>query len=132
MRIPLTWQYLLAFYCLGALMGMSHELAHHAAGFAICGDWGYKTFNSFVLAKGCEQSHPQTFWLATLVGPVLFNYVPLWIGVWLMRKTDEGAQLFGVTLVFCTVPALRIFSAFVGGDETWMVHYFWGSDPRAL
>jgi len=30
------------------------------------------------------------------------------------------------------VPALRIFSAFVGGDETWMVHHFWGNDARAL
>jgi len=132
MRIPLTWRYLLAFYCLGALMGMSHELAHHAAGFAICGEWGYKTFNSFVLAKGCELAHPESFWLATLVGPVLFNYLPLWIGVALMRKPEAGKQLFGVTLVFSTVPALRIFSAFVGGDETWMVHHFRGNDPRAL
>ena len=98
--IPLTWRYLLAFYCLGALMGMSHALAHHAAGFAICGDWGYKTFNFFVLAEGCNQAHPEGYWLATLV--------------------------------FSTVPALRIFSAFVGGDETWMVHHVWGNDPRAL
>ena len=98
MCIPLTWRYLLAFYCLGALMGMSHELAHHAAGFAICGDWGYKTFNSFVLAEGCKQAHPEGYWLATLVGPVLFNYLPLWIGVALVQQADAGKQLFGGSL----------------------------------
>ena len=93
MKIPLTWRYLLAFYCLGALMGMSHELAHHAAGFAICGHWGYKTFNFFELAKGCAETHPHSYWLATLAGPVLFNYLPLWIGVALMKKPDAGARL---------------------------------------
>ena len=47
-KIPITWRYLLAFYYFGALMGMSHELAHHAAGFAVGGEWGYKTFNPLV------------------------------------------------------------------------------------
>ena len=75
-----------------------------------------------MLAEGCKQAHPEGYWLATLVGPVLFNYLPLWIGVALMQQADAGKQLFGVTLAFSTVPALRIFSAFVGGDETWMVH----------
>ncbi|WP_373064796.1 hypothetical protein [Gemmatimonas sp.] len=80
MKIPITWRYLLAFYCLSALMGVSHEMVHHAAGFAICGEWGYKTFNFFALTKGCQEAHPDTSWLATLAGPLLFNYVPLWIG----------------------------------------------------
>ncbi|MEP6507593.1 MAG: hypothetical protein ABJC63_05150 [Gemmatimonadales bacterium] len=132
MKIPLTWRYLLAFYCLGALMGMSHELAHHAAGFVICGDWGYKTFNFFELAKGCEEVHPNSFWLATLAGPALFNYLPLWIGVALMKKPDAGARLFGVSLVFSTVPILRIYSAFGYGDETWMVHHFFGNNATAF
>lgn len=132
MKIPLTWRYLLAFYCLGALMGMSHELAHHAAGFAVCGDWGYKTFNNFELAKGCEAAHPRTYWLATLAGPALFNYLPLWIGFALMRKADAGTRLFGVSLVFSTVPALRLLSVLKWGDETVLVNYFFGQDARAL
>jgi hypothetical protein len=79
MTIPLTWQYLLAFWCLGALIGISHERAHHVAGVVICGEWGVKTFNSVALAEGCRAAHPQTYWLATLAGPVLFNYLPLWL-----------------------------------------------------
>lgn len=50
MVIPLSWRYLLAFFCLGTLLGIGHEFAHHFAGYLICGEWGYKTFNSFDLA----------------------------------------------------------------------------------
>jgi hypothetical protein len=132
MTIPLTWRYLLAFYCLGALMGMSHELAHHAAGFLICGEWGHKTFNYFALATGCAQQHPSTYWLATLAGPLLFNYLPLWIGFALMRKSDAGARLFGVSLVFSTVPILRLWSVFGSGDEVELVSHFFGNDARAF
>lgn len=114
-------------------MGMSHELAHHAAGFAVCGEWGYKTFNQFDLATGCAESHPHTYWLATLAGPLLFNYLPLWIGFALMLKEDAGSRLFGVSLVFSTVPVLRLLSVLVWtGDETVLVHYFFGDDVRAL
>lgn len=127
-KIPLTWRYLLAFFCLGALMGMSHELAHHAAGFAICGDWGYKTFNSFQLAVGCREQHPNTFWLATVAGPVLFNYLPSWIGMAMARRPDASTQLFGVSLILSTVPALRLFSAIVGGDEQWLARLHFGTD----
>jgi hypothetical protein len=131
MRIPLTWRYLLAFYCLGALMGMSHELAHHVAGFAVCGEWGFKTFNRFDLAPGCMAAHPDSYWLATLAGPLLFNYLPLWIGVALMRRAEAGTRLFGVSLVFSTVPALRLLSVLRWGDETVLVHHFFGDDVVA-
>lgn len=131
MKIPLTWQYLLAFWCLAAIMGISHELAHHVTGFAICGEWGHKTFNSFELVQGCRQAHPRTFWLATLAGPVLFNYVPMWIGYVLMRRCDAGSQLFGVSLVFSTIPIMRIvFSMLHANDEPWMVRLLFGNDPR--
>lgn len=133
MKIPLTWQFLTAFLCLTALMGISHELAHHLAGYAICGDWGYKTFNSFLLADGCRAAHPDTFWLATLAGPVLFNYVPMWIGVVFMRRADAGAKLFGVALVFSTIPIMRIvFSLLGANDEPWMVRLHFGDDPVAF
>jgi hypothetical protein len=133
MTIPLTGRYLLAFWCLGALMGISHELAHHVAGFAICGEWGFKTFNSFVLANGCRANHPQTFWLATLAGPVLFNYVPMWIGWVLMRKRDAGTQLFGVSLVFSTIPIMRIvFALMSSNDEMWMIRHHFGNSRVAF
>jgi hypothetical protein len=136
MKIPLTWQYLLGFFCLGALMGMSHELAHHVAGFAVCGEWGYKTFNSFVLAEGCKARHPNSYWLATVAGPLLFNYLPIWIGVVLMRKPVASTRLFGVSLVLSTVPLLRLLSGVTGGDEQWLARLafgdtsltFWGTN----
>ena len=68
MRVQLTPRYLLAFLCLAAVLGIGHELAHHITGFLICGGWGYKSFNSFRLVAGCQQNHPDTFWLATLAG----------------------------------------------------------------
>lgn len=131
MKIPLTWQYIVAFFCLGALLGIGHELGHHVAGFLVCGEWGYKTFNSFVLAKGCADRHPNTHWLPTLAGPVLFNYLPMWIGYFQMRKADVGARLFGVSLVLATVPIMRIAFSFLGAnDEPWVVAHLFG-DSRA-
>jgi hypothetical protein len=133
MIIPLTWRYLVAFVCLAALMGISHELAHHVAGYAICGEWGYKTFNSFQLAQGCRAANPDTFWLATLAGPVLFNYLPMWIGVVLMRRPDAGSRLFGVSLVFATIPVMRIvFSLLGANDEPWMVRLHFGDSQFAF
>jgi hypothetical protein len=132
-RVTLTPRYLTAFVCLAAILGIGHELAHHVTGFLICGEWGYKTFNSFVLAEGCRQQHPSTFWLATLTGPVLFNYLPMWIGYWQMRRPDPGAKLFGLTLVFATIPVMRIvFSALGANDEPWIIRLHFGKDPIAF
>jgi hypothetical protein len=130
MRIQLTAKYLTAFICLAAILGIGHELAHHVAGFAICGEWGYKTFNSFRLAAGCRDRHPDSFWLATLAGPALFNYLPMWIGYAHMRRADRGSKLFGVTLVFATIPIFRIvFSLLHANDEPWIVRHLFGDDP---
>lgn len=133
MRIRLTAKYLLAFVCLAAILGIGHELAHHLAGRVICGEWGYKTFNSFRLAPGCRERHPGTYWLATLVGPVLFNYVPMWVGVWRMRRADPGSKLFGLTLVFAAIPVLRVvFSALGANDEPWVVRHLFGDSRPAF
>jgi hypothetical protein len=133
MRVELTPRYLLAFVCLGALLGIGHELAHHVAGRLICGAWGYKTFNSFVLANGCREQHPQTAWLATLAGPVLFNYLPMWIGFFRMRRADAGSKLCGLTLVFATLPTFRIvFSVLHANDEPWIIRYLFGHNELAF
>lgn len=133
MRIRLTAKYLTAFVCLAAILGIGHELAHHVTGFAICGEWGYKTFNLFRLAAGCRDRHPQTFWLATLAGPVLFNYLPMWIGYAHMRRADLGSKLFGLTLVFATIPIFRIvFSLLHANDEPWVVRHLFGDSPVAF
>lgn len=133
MRVRLTPQYLLAFFCLAAILGIGHELAHHVAGFLICGEWGYKTFNSFNLAAGCKQSHPDTYWLATLAGPLVFNYIPMWIGFIHMRRADAGSKLFGLTLVFATIPVMRIvFSLLGANDEPWMIRHLFGDSVVAF
>lgn len=133
MRVQLTAKYLLAFFCLAAILGIGHELAHHVTGFLICGDWGYKTFNWFRLAAGCPENHPSTYWLATLAGPLLFNYIPIWIGFFRMRRADAGSKLFGLTLVFATIPIMRIvFSALHANDEPWMIRHFFGKSQLAF
>jgi hypothetical protein len=132
MTIPITWRYLLAFYCLAALMGLSHELAHHVTGLLVCGAWGTKTFNSFDLAPGCRDAHPNTYWIATLMGPLLFNYLPMWIAVRLMRAANAGARLFGVSLVLSTIPALRLLTLATFGDEGVITEHFFGESRTAL
>lgn len=127
MTVPLTWRYLLAFFCLGTLLGIGHEFAHHFAGFVICGEWGYKTFNSFDLAAGCEVRHASTAWLATLAGPVLFNYVPMWYGFSKLRDADPGNKLLGFSLVLAAVPVLRIVPNLMwSNDEAWIVTHLFG------
>jgi hypothetical protein len=115
MRIRLTPKYLLAFMCLACILGIGHELAHHVAGFLICGEWGYRTFNSFKLAAGCQQNHPDTYWRATFVGPLIGNYIPIWIGFARMRRPGVGSKRFGATLVFASTYS-RIRS---GGCPIW-------------
>lgn len=133
MRVQLTPRYVLAFICLAAVLGIGHELAHHVTGFVICGAWGYKSFNSFRLVAGCQQSHPNTFWLATLAGPVLFNYIPMWVGFMRMRRADIGSKLYGLTLVFATIPVMRIvFSALGANDEPWIIRHLFGHSRPAF
>ena len=131
--IPLSWRYLLAFFCLGTLLGIGHEFAHHFAGYLICGEWGYKTFNSFDLAAGCEARLPRVAWLATLAGPVLFNYVPMWIGFAKTRHADAGERLLGFSLILAAVPLLRVVPNLWGAnDESWIVAQLFGRSPVAF
>lgn len=133
MKVPLHWRYLLAFFCLGTLLGIGHEFAHHFAGFMICGEWGYKTFNSFELAPGCDAFHPQTAWLATLAGPVLFNYLPMWYGFAKVRSSDAGQKLLGFSLILAAVPLLRIVpNLFWANDESWIVMHLFGRSTAAF
>ena len=132
-QVWLSPRYLLAFICLSAILGIGHELGHHVVGFITCGAWGYKTFNSFRLAEGCAQRHPSTYWLATLAGPVLFNYLPMCVGFFRMRRPDAGSKLFGLSLVFATIPILRIvFSALHANDEPWIVRLLFGRSAVAF
>lgn len=79
MKIKITWKYTIAFYCMVMLYVSLHELVHHFAGSAICGDWGYKTFNYFETA--CSEDEPKKY-LANLF-LILWhyeNYLPILSG----------------------------------------------------
>ncbi|KQS33194.1 hypothetical protein [Dyadobacter sp. Leaf189] len=129
MIIKFTPKYLFVFVCLGSILGISHELAHHVAGFLICGEWGYKTFNSFQLAEGCTKDHPVLAWAATLAGPVLFNYIPMWIGYFKLKNGNNREKLFGITLIFATIPIMRIvFNLMGANDESAVLRAFVGDD----
>lgn len=127
MTIPLTWRYFLAFFCLGTVLGIAHEFAHHFAGLLICGQWGYKTFNSFELAAGCAARQGSTVFLATLAGPLFFNYIPMWVGFFRLRRPDAGEKLLGFSLVLASVPLLRIVpNLYWSNDEAWIVTNLFG------
>lgn len=133
MKIPFTWQYLLCFFCLAALMGITHELCHHVAGYLLCGEWGYKTFNSFELAEGCAEANPNTAWIATLVAPILFNYIPMWVGFFKLRSEKEREKLFGFSLIFSVIPVMRIvFSLMGANDEPWVIRTLFGNSALAF
>lgn len=133
MKIQFTWQYLLGFFCLASLMGITHELVHHVTGYLICGEWGYKTFNSFDLAEGCEVAHPNTAWIATFTAPVLLNYLPMWIGFFKLRSANEGQRLFGFSLIFSVIPIMRIvFNLMGANDEPYIVRTLFGDNDIAF
>ncbi|MCL6257578.1 hypothetical protein M3O96_00655 [Aquiflexum sp. TKW24L] len=133
MKIKFTWQYLLCFFCLASLMGITHELVHHVTGYLICGEWGYKTFNSFDLAEGCEEANPNSVWFATIVAPILLNYVPLWIGFFMLRSQKEGNRLFGFSLIFSVIPIMRIvFNLLGANDEPYLIRTLFGDNQLAF
>ncbi len=118
MRIRITKRYILAFLCLTILCGTSHEFVHHFMGRAICGCFGYKTFNSFTLCPGCEAAHPLYYW-ATIAGP-LFTFFLMWIGLYQLSKPDNKNKQLGFALIFANFPINRIMFALMGwNDEQW-------------
>lgn len=133
MTVRLTPGYLVAFLSLSALLGVGHEITHHVAGFALCGGWGHMSFNSFSLAPGCRQAHPETVWMVTLIAPLLCNYLPMWIGFFLMRRHDQASRLLGLTLVFAAIPVMRIGFSLLGmNDEPAVVRFLFGDSRIAF
>lgn len=113
--IKITWKYCLAFYCMIMLYASLHELVHHFAGAAICGAWGYKTFNYFSTA--CESN--RWAYLATYAGP-LFSFIMMWVGAYGLRKKNSSTltRQISFALIFAQLPFQRmIFPFFKMNDE---------------
>jgi hypothetical protein len=107
--IKLTWKYSLAFYFLTMLYSSLHELVHHFAGFLICGEWGYKSFNYF---KTACSGDPMIL-MATYAGPI-FTYLVMWIGAYILssKSSSQSAKQFSFALIFAQMPLQRMVVPF--------------------
>ena len=129
MKIKITWKYIIAFLFLTILCGTSHEFVHHFAGALVCGEFGYKTFNSFALPEPCV-NNPYKLW-ATAAGP-FFTFALLWFGLYRLRKPDEKNRQLGFALIFANFPVNRLLFALLGGnDEQYIAAQLFGKSAFA-
>lgn len=119
MHLSLSWRYGLALFCLTGVCGTAHELIHHVTAFAVCGCWGYKTFNSYDVCSGCTT--PWTL-LATLAGPV-FSFAAMWWGWALMGRASARQRGVGLALVFANLPLNRLGFPLLGMNDEHAVAY---------
>ena len=125
MKIRVTWKYSIAFYCMVMLYVSLHELVHHFTGAAICGDWGYKTFNYFETACSDDE---QIRYLATFAGP-FFTFLIMWLGAWMLQKRDASAytKQLGFAMIFAQLPLQRMLNPFFRmNDEFYAAVNLWG------
>lgn len=124
-KLKLTWKYCLALYCITMLYASLHELVHHFVGYLVCGDWGYKTFNSF--STTCEDN-PITY-IATYAGPV-FSFAMMYLGAYLLKKRDlPFHKHLGFALIFAQMPAQRMMGPIMGfNDELYATTKLFGSN----
>ena len=107
-KLKITWQYVLAFYCIIMLYASLHELIHHISGYLVCGDWGIKTFNSFSTA--CENENKS--YIATYTGP-LFGFIMMYVGMYLLNKNNSTYKNhLGFAMIFAQLPLQRMVSPF--------------------
>ena len=123
-NLKITLKYTIAFYCITMLYMSLHELVHHFIAFLVCGEFGYKSFNSFDAA--CESDYVYLF--ATLSGPV-FSYIMMYWGAYFIQK---GKTLFkrhlGFAMVFAQLPMQRMTGPLMNmNDEWYAVVKLWGN-----
>jgi len=123
-KLKITWRYCLAFYCIIMLYASLHELIHHFAGYFICGDWGYKTFNYFETA--CETDRKSL--LATYMGP-LFSFTMMYVGAYfLIKKSSNFYKHLGFAMIFAQLPFQRMVSPFFKmNDEFYATSILFGN-----
>ncbi|MBO3696913.1 hypothetical protein [Roseivirga sp. E12] len=112
-NLKLNWKYCLALYCITMLYASLHELVHHFVGFLVCGDWGYKTFNSFVTT--CDGT-PKSY-IATYAGPV-FSFIMMYVGAYFLKKRSSTFHNhLGFALIFAQMPAQRMSGPILGFND---------------
>ncbi len=125
-KLRVTWKYCVAFYCVIMLYVSLHELVHHFAGYAICGDWGYKTFNYFETA--CEDQLKSYY--ATYAGP-LFSFLMMYVGAYLVRAgSSDYRRHLGFAMIFAQLPLQRmVMPLFRMNDEFHASVHLFGDTP---
>jgi hypothetical protein len=123
-RLKITLKYCIALYCITMLYASLHELVHHFAGYLVCGDWGYKSFNSFETA--CEDD--RITYLATYAGPV-FTFIMMYVGMFMLRANKSVFQShLGFALIFAQMPVQRMLGPIMGfNDELYATSRLFGS-----
>ncbi len=126
LRLKITLRYCVAFYCIIMLYTSLHELVHHFAGYIICGDWGYKTFNYFETA--CEGTRKT--YLATYAGP-LFTYIIMYVGMYFLKPSSTNYQKhLGFALIFAQLPFQRMIGPLMKmNDEYYATVKLFGASP---
>src|SRR5438128_10395041 len=90
LKIKLSLPYLIAFLALTILCGTSHEFIHHFTAAAMCGCFGYKTFNSFELCDSCLTNVSARV-VSTWAGPLL-TFGLMWLGAWRLRQPSDASE----------------------------------------
>jgi len=131
MGIRFTGKYLVGFIALIFFVHECHDWAHFVAARLICGCWGIKSFDNWTLCDNCTgDSHSQVWiWFA---GP-LVTYIIVWLAWWLMSRNHTiKQQSLGFSLLFATIPLVRILAAMAGGgDETYGLRQLFQHDDKS-
>ena len=104
-----------------------HELVHHFAGYLICGDWGYKSFNYFSTA--CEDD-PKTYY-ATYAGPV-FSFLIMYVGMYYLGAKSDYRKHLGFALIFAQLPLQRMLMPIFRGNDEYYASYHLFGDSNAV
>lgn len=127
--LRLTPGYCLAIYCLTAITHTLHEFVHHATAYAICGQWGAMSFNSFRVA--CEMT--PVMYLSTYAGPA-FTFALMWAGMFLLQSGGVFARQLGFALTFAQTPWQRMLMPFFQKNDEYYAsaQLFGGGHGAAL
>ncbi|MEQ9467650.1 MAG: hypothetical protein RLN88_09570 [Ekhidna sp.] len=113
LTLKINWKYCVAFYFVIMLHVSIHELVHHFAGFLICGDFGYKTFNYFETACAAENDWK---YLATYMGP-MYTYVLMYVGMMWLRRDSSFFKHLGFATIFAQLPFQRMTGPIFGFND---------------
>jgi hypothetical protein len=126
MKIKLTAPYLITFLSLLFVINELHNWSHSVIAGWICDCWGTQAFDKWTVCEHCEVDL-NIIALAWFAGPFI-NYILIWVAWGLLYKKNSAAKKsIGFSLLFASVPFVRLFSVFSHGDEVSGAHQLFAS-----